>query len=116
MGNEFSGWDSRGRRIMAVAPTHALGTMAIADPDFMWEVPETWSLEEACTIPLAYLTAYYALIMRGNIQAGESVLIHSGSGCVGQACITVAISMGCTVFTTVGTNGLFSFDFHNAPL
>nr|XP_037286078.1 fatty acid synthase-like [Rhipicephalus microplus] len=104
MGNEFSGWDSRGRRIMAVAPTHALGTMAIADPDFMWEVPETWSLEEACTIPLAYLTAYYALIMRGNIQAGESVLIHSGSGCVGQACITVAISMGCTVFTTVGSS------------
>ncbi|KAL1467558.1 hypothetical protein MTO96_042085 [Rhipicephalus appendiculatus] len=68
MGNEFSGRDSRGRRIMAVAPGHAIATVSIPDPYFTWEVPKSWSLQEACTVPLAYLTAYYALIMRGNMQ------------------------------------------------
>ncbi|KAL1470735.1 hypothetical protein MTO96_040288 [Rhipicephalus appendiculatus] len=62
----------QGRRVMAVAPSQAMATVAMTDPDFTWQVPETWSLEEACTVPLAYLTAYYALILRGNMQPGES--------------------------------------------
>ncbi|KAH7944594.1 hypothetical protein HPB52_021512 [Rhipicephalus sanguineus] len=103
IGNEFSGRDSQGRRVMAMAPSRVIATVAITDPDFVWDVPDTWSLEEACTVPLVYLTAYYALIMRGNMQPGESVLIHSGSGGVGQASIAIALSMGCTVFTTVGS-------------
>ncbi|KAL1484913.1 hypothetical protein MTO96_032289, partial [Rhipicephalus appendiculatus] len=103
MGLEFSGRDSQGRRVMCMAPSHAIATVAIADQDFTWEVPETWSLKEACTVPTAYSTAYYALIMRGNMRPGETVLVHSGSGGVGQAAITVALSMGCTVYTTVGS-------------
>lgn len=53
-------------------------------------------------MPVVYTTAYYALVVRGRIQPGESVLIHSGSGGVGQAAITIALSLGCRVFTTVG--------------
>lgn len=41
--------------------------------------------------------------MVGQIQAGESILIHAGSGGVGQAAINVALHFGCEVFTTVGT-------------
>jgi len=37
------------------------------------------------------------------MKAGESVLIHSGSGGVGQAAIAIALSMNCRVFTTVGS-------------
>ncbi|KAH6943517.1 hypothetical protein HPB50_022695 [Hyalomma asiaticum] len=103
MGYEFSGRDSDGRRVMAMAPSRGVATVSITDPDFTWEVPESWSLEEASTIPAVYTTAYYALLMRGNMQPGDSVLIHSGSGGVGQASIAIALSMGCTVFTTVGS-------------
>lgn len=53
-------------------------------------------------MPVVYTTAYYALVVRGRIQRGETVLIHSGSGGVGQAAITIALSLGCRVFTTVG--------------
>lgn len=53
-------------------------------------------------MPVVYTTAYYALVVRGRMQHGETVLIHSGSGGVGQAAITIALSMGCRVFTTVG--------------
>ena len=54
-------------------------------------------------MPVVYSTAYYALIVRGNLRKGESVLIHSGSGGVGQAAISICLSMGCDVYTTVGT-------------
>ena len=57
----------------------------------------------AATVPVVYSTAYYALIVRANLRNGESVLIHSGSGGVGQAAISICIKMGCEVFTTVGT-------------
>ncbi|XP_065311985.1 fatty acid synthase-like [Dermacentor albipictus] len=103
MGSEFSGRDSQGRRVMCLVPSQAIATRAIADPDFTWEVPETWSFKDACTVPMAYSTAYYALIMRSNMRPGESVLVHSGSGAVGQAAIAIALSMGCTAFTTVGS-------------
>jgi fatty acid synthase len=49
------------------------------------------------------LQAYYALQIIGNMKKGESVLIHSGSGGVGQAAISICLHAGCTVYTTVGT-------------
>ena len=66
-------------------------------------MPESWSLEQAATVPVAYATAYYALIVRGHIRCGEKILIHSGSSGVGQATIFVAFQHGCEVFTTVGS-------------
>lgn len=53
-------------------------------------------------MPVVYATAYYSLVVRGRLQHGETVLIHSGSGGVGQAAIAIALSMQCKVFTTVG--------------
>ncbi|XP_077526185.1 fatty acid synthase-like isoform X2 [Haemaphysalis longicornis] len=103
LGLEFSGRDRKGRRVMGAVPSHGIATAVAADPGLLWEVPDAWSLEDASTIPVAYATAYYALLVRGNMRPGESVLIHSGSGGVGQAAISIALSMNCTVFTTVGS-------------
>jgi fatty acid synthase len=47
--------------------------------------------------------AYYALVMIGNLMKDMSVLIHSGTGGVGQAAINICLHAGCTVYTTVGT-------------
>ncbi|KAK8766988.1 hypothetical protein V5799_006227 [Amblyomma americanum] len=104
LGLEFSGRDSRGRRVMGLVPAQGMATALVVDPDWLWEVPYNWSLEEASTVPVAYSTAYYALLVRGSMRQGESLLVHSGSGGVGQAAISIALSMGCTVFTTVGVD------------
>ncbi|KAL6440739.1 hypothetical protein ACFW04_003291 [Cataglyphis niger] len=80
-----------------------LATTVVADLGFLWEVPDKWTLEQAATIPVAYATSYYALFVRGQLKAGESVLIHAGTGGVGQAAIAISLHAGCTVFTTVGT-------------
>ena len=77
--------------------------MVDVEKHFLWPVPESWSLEQAATVPVVYTTAYYALVVRGNLRQGNKVLIHSGSGGVGQAAISIALHYGCQVFTTVGS-------------
>ena len=60
-------------------------------------------MEQAASVPVVYTTVYYALVVRGQIKSGDRVLIHSGSGGVGQAAIAVALHHGCEVYTTVGS-------------
>ncbi|XP_030061052.1 fatty acid synthase [Microcaecilia unicolor] len=103
LGMEFSGRDSTGKRVMGLLPAKGLATMVDCDQRFIWDVPENWTLEDAASVPVVYATAYYALLVRGRMKKGESVLIHSGSGGVGQAAIAIALSMGCVVYTTVGS-------------
>uniref|UniRef100_A0A8B9MNS5 Fatty acid synthase n=1 Tax=Accipiter nisus TaxID=211598 RepID=A0A8B9MNS5_9AVES len=103
LGMEFSGRDLAGRRVMGLLPAKGLATVVDCDKRFLWEVPKNWTLEEAASVPVVYATAYYALVVRGGMKKGESILIHSGSGGVGQAAIAIALSMGCRVFATVGS-------------
>ncbi|XP_050301861.1 fatty acid synthase [Anthonomus grandis grandis] len=109
LGLEFSGRDSKGKRVMGMVAARSLATTVLADPGFLWEVPDKWSLEEAATIPVVYGTSYYALVVRGKMQPGESVLVHAGTGGVGQASIAIALHMGCKVFTTVGSQAKRDF-------
>ncbi|XP_054986055.1 fatty acid synthase [Sorex araneus] len=103
LGMEFSGHDASGKRVMGLVPAEGLATSVQLSQDFLWDVPSSWTLEEAASVPVVYTTAYYSLVVRGRMRPGESVLIHSGSGGVGQAAIAIALSQGCRVFTTVGS-------------
>ncbi|KAJ3607846.1 hypothetical protein NHX12_024897 [Muraenolepis orangiensis] len=103
LGLEFSGRDPDGRRVMGLLPAKGLATCVDADQRFLWDVPSSWTLEQAASVPVAYATAYYSLVVRGRLRSGETVLIHSGSGGVGQAAIAIALSRKCTVYTTVGS-------------
>jgi len=61
------------------------------------------SFAEAATVPVAFLTAWYALVHRGALAPGESVLIHSAAGGVGSAAVQVARMLGARVLATAGT-------------
>ncbi len=106
MGGEFSGMTPDGRRVMGFVhdvhesfSTHVSHTRSRC----VFPVPEGWTLEDAATVPVAYLTAYLGLLVRARLRPGERVLIHAGAGGVGQAAIRIALSMGCEVFATVGS-------------
>ncbi|XP_023313670.1 fatty acid synthase-like [Trichogramma pretiosum] len=104
LGFEYTGVTSRGgRRIMGMIENRAMTNLCLLDPNLTWEVPANWSLEDAATVPCVYGTCYYALYLSGKMKKGDKVLIHAGSGGVGQAAITLALFQGCEVFTTVGT-------------
>lgn len=115
LGLEFSGRDSAGRRVMGLMDAKGLATSVLVDKQSIWPVPEAWSLEQAATVPVVYATVLYALVIRGHIRKGDKVLIHSGSGGIGQAAISVALSYGCEVFTTVGTADKKQFLLNKFP-
>ncbi|KAJ8919478.1 hypothetical protein NQ315_002099 [Exocentrus adspersus] len=102
-GFEFAGRDTKGNRVMGMIPAGALSSLLLDDIYLRFPIPDNWSFEEAATIPVVYGTAIYALIMRGQMTRGESILIHSGTGGVGLAAIRLCLHYGCKVFTTVGT-------------
>jgi NADPH:quinone reductase-like Zn-dependent oxidoreductase len=68
--------------------------------------PKSLSMEEAASIPLVGLTAWQALIEIANLQKGQKVLIHAGSGGVGTFAIQLAKHVGATVATTTSTANL----------
>ena len=115
LGLEFSGRDSTGKRIMAMVQAKSLATTCVAQRNMMWEVPDKWTMEQASTVPCVYATVYYALVVRGKMRKGETILIHAGSGGVGQAAISVALKAGLTVFTTVGSKDKREFLKKNFP-
>lgn len=67
------------------------------------KIPETMSWEEAASLPIAYGTAYIALIDVARLTKDDKVLIHAASGGVGQAAVMLAQHVGAEVFVTCST-------------
>jgi acyl transferase domain-containing protein/NADPH:quinone reductase-like Zn-dependent oxidoreductase/SAM-dependent methyltransferase len=67
-------------------------------------IPDHLSFEEAASLPIVWGTVYYSLIDQGHLQRGESVLIHSAAGAVGQAAIILSQHLGAEAFVTVSSN------------
>ena len=61
------------------------------------------TMEEAAALPLAAVTAYRALVTRAALQAGEIVVITGIGGGVAVAALTIAVSLGATVYVTSGS-------------
>jgi NADPH:quinone reductase-like Zn-dependent oxidoreductase len=81
--------------------------IAVAEADLALK-PASISMEEAGSLPLVALTAWQALVERGNVQPGQKVLIHAGAGGVGSIAIQLAKHLGATVATTAnGSNAEF---------
>ncbi|WP_229700164.1 SDR family NAD(P)-dependent oxidoreductase, partial [Streptomyces kronopolitis] len=78
----------------------AFGPLAVADRRLLARIPDDWSFAQAASVPVVFLTAYYALVELGEVQAGESVLVHSAAGGVGMAAVQLARHLGAEVFGT----------------
>ena len=91
-----------GDLVLAVAG-FAFGSHVVTRAELVAIKPPWLSFEEAATLPIAFLTASYALEYLGRLRTGESVLIHSASGGVGLAAIQLARRIGAEVFATAGT-------------
>jgi myxalamid-type polyketide synthase MxaB len=91
-----------GDEVLGVAP-YSFASRAITADYALVHKPDRLSHLEACTIPIAFLTAYYALVRLANLQPGEHVLIHAGAGGVGLAAIQIAQQIGATIYATAGS-------------
>jgi NADPH:quinone reductase-like Zn-dependent oxidoreductase len=76
---------------------------AIAKEDETSLKPKNISFEQAAAVPLAATTAWQALINTAKLSAGQTVLIHGGSGGVGHFAIQIAKARGAKVIATAST-------------
>ncbi|MFD0746779.1 SDR family NAD(P)-dependent oxidoreductase [Phytohabitans flavus] len=98
IGPEVTEW-SVGDRVMGMF-SGAFGTAAVADARMIAKIPDGWSYATAASIPLVFLTAYYALVDLTELKSGETILIHAGTGGVGMAATQLARHLGADVLTT----------------
>ena len=94
---------SVGDAVMGVAP-FSFASGALTAEHAIVHKPKSFSAEQACTIPIAFLTAYYALGRLANLQRGERVLIHAAAGGVGLAAIQIARHVGAEIYATAGSD------------
>ncbi len=62
--------------------------------------PNNLTHQEAASLPLAFLTAWQALVDKSDLKAGERVLVQAGAGGVGTLAIQIGKHLGATVITT----------------
>jgi NADPH:quinone reductase-like Zn-dependent oxidoreductase len=79
---------------------------AVVDERAIASKPSDLDHVHAASIPLAGLTAWQGLFRYGQLKAGQTVLIHGGSGGVGHFAVQFAKAKGAKVLTTVSTNNV----------
>ena len=102
VGEGVSGW----RAGDAVVGGNRFGAMAeycVAPAAALRPKPEGLGWDEAAAYPVAYLTAYVALVRCARIEPGEWVLVHGAAGGVGLATVDLAKALGARVIASASS-------------
>lgn len=97
-----------GDEVFGIVGIHGGGyaEQVTVDQDALTLKPSGLDHTHAAAIPLAGQTAWQGLFRHGGLKAGQSVLIHGGSGGVGHFAVQFAKAKGARVLTTVSTNNV----------
>jgi len=90
-----------GDRVLAMAECGGYAQSVALDEDQCYALPDALSFEDAASISLAYDTAWFALVERGRMKAGETVLVLGALGSVGIAAVQLARAKGATVIAAI---------------
>ncbi|MDF0604904.1 NAD(P)H-quinone oxidoreductase [Neisseriaceae bacterium TC5R-5] len=82
---------------------------ALLDEDLAIAKPDWLSWVEAASLPEAWMTAWFNLVEKGQLQAGETILIHAGASGVGAAAIQLAGLLGAHAFASAGSAEKLAF-------
>jgi len=92
-----------GQRVIALGPG-AFGSHLTTRADLVVAVPDALTDLEAAAFGVAYLTAWHSLREVGRLARGERVLIHSATGGVGLAAVSIAKMIGARIYATAGSD------------
>jgi len=111
-GSEVSGTVTRapagsgfvvGQQVAAFPGFGGFAEQVAVDPEFVFPLPDGFGLDAAAALPMNYLTSHFALVTRGGLRAGDSVLVHGAAGGVGTAAVQLAKALGATVYAVVSS-------------
>ena len=94
---------SPGDRVAAVLGQGGAAEVVACGTESVFPLPDALSLEQGAALPMNYLTAHFALAVRGDLQEGQTVLVHGAAGGVGTATIQVAKGYGARTVAVVST-------------
>ena len=92
---------SVGDRVLGMTADGA-GPLTVTDARLLTRMPPDWSFAAAATVPVAYATAWYALVDLAEARPGQRLLVHAATGGVGTAAVAVARHLGLDVYATAG--------------
>jgi NADPH2:quinone reductase len=83
-----------GDRVASLPLIGGFAEQVRARPDLTFRLPDEVSLEAGAAFLFNYATSYFALVQRGGLQLGETVLVHGAAGGIGTSAIQVAKAFG----------------------
>jgi len=92
-----------GDRVCALLGGGGYAEKVAVPDDMVLPIPAGLSMVEASALPEAFATSYLNLVIEGEMQTGDTVLIQGGAGGLGMAAIQLVKAVGGKVMTTVGT-------------
>lgn len=95
---------SVGDRVAAITGKGTFAEYLVAADQQTVKVPDSVSLAHAAGMPMNLLTADFSLRVRGNVQPGQTVLVHGAAGGLGSAGVQLALAMGLEVVAVVSTD------------
>lgn len=81
----------------------ALGTRVVAREELLRLIPAGLGMSQAAALPVVWATAIHGLTRLARLRRGQTVLIHTASGGVGLAALSIARRLGARVIATAGT-------------
>jgi len=93
-----------GDRVAAFCLLGGFAEVALAQPQFTFPLPDALDFAQGAALILNYHTAYFALVNRGRLRAGETVLVHGAAGGVGTAALQVAKGLGARTLAVVSSD------------
>lgn len=102
IGAGVQGWQV-GDRVIAQTTFGGFAEEIVTEPERLLRVPEGMDFDTAASVGLAYGTSHYALIDRGQLRAGETLLVLGASGGVGLAAIEIGKVLGARVIACAST-------------
>ncbi|NJC32727.1 NADPH:quinone reductase-like Zn-dependent oxidoreductase [Sphingomonas jejuensis] len=103
VGDGVDGW-AAGDRLFAVIGHGGLAEKALVDARAAQRLPEGRDAGEAAALLLTYATAIHALVDRGRLTAGQTLLVLGAAGGVGIAAIEIGKALGATVVAAVSSD------------
>lgn len=92
-----------GDRVAAFCGLGGFAELAIAPPHLTYHLSERLDFAQGAGLILNYHTAYFALVLRGRLSAGETVLVHGAAGGVGTAALQVARGLDARTIAVVSS-------------
>lgn len=92
-----------GDRVFASVPHGGYAESAVVDIDRLFPIPEGMDAASAAALPIAYGTSIHALLDRGGLAAGDSLLVLGAAGGVGLAAVQIGAAAGAEVIAAVSS-------------